>query len=41
MADLLDYKKIGQEALSGNLDKTNKEFTLKLYTDINSVTFII
>lgn len=41
MADLLDYKKTSQKALSGNLNKINEEFALKLYKDINSVTSII
>lgn len=37
MANVLEYKKIRQEASSTSLDKTDIKFALKLYKDNNSI----
>ena len=37
MADISDSSKISQKAPLANLDKTDKEFALKLYKDSNIV----
>lgn len=35
--DILDFEKTSQKAPSASLDKTNKEFIIKLYKDSNIV----
>lgn len=37
MADVLNFEKTNQKALSASLNKSNKKFALKLYKDSNIV----
>lgn len=41
IVDVLDWKKASRKALSASLDKTNGEFTLKLYKNSNFIAFTI
>lgn len=40
IADILDYEETSQKALSASFDKIDRDFTLKLYQNGNSVTSI-